>query len=310
LTKSPKNLPASVRERLSHLANAHRYDFQQVLTTFAIERLLFRLSVSSFAKGFVVKGATLFTLWEGFPHRQTRDLDLLVLQHQTPSELVFVFRRIISHPVTADGIVFSDQITAEPIQAVQEYGGIRLHMVASLDKASVLFGIDVGYGDRITPAPVESEFPTLLNFPPPRLLAYPVETVVSEKLEAMVRLGIANSRMKDFFDLWHLARSTEFNGDQLVAAVCATFARRGTLIPEELPIALTDEFANNPSKLSQWRAFCRKDVRLQATAPLPRVVDVLVIFLAPVLNAAQTGSPLLAAWRKMKWRYERSNAAA
>ena len=153
----------------------------------------------------------------------------------------------------------------------------------------------------IAPRAVEVEFPTLLDFPAPRLLVYPVETVVAEKVEAMVRLGMANSRMKDFFDLWHLSKLTHFDGDRLTAALCATFARRGSLIPEGLPVALTAEFGGNPSKIGQWRAFCRKDARLQATASLSEVLRDIAVFLEPLFHAASSGKKFHAKWHSERW---------
>lgn len=297
----PKNLPSSVRERLAYVATSRRYDFQQVLTTYAIERLLFRLSSSRFSQKFVVKWATLFTLWEGFPHRQTRDLDLLGLQKMTASRLVSVFQKVCAFPVVPDGINFKGRITSEPIRAFEDVAGTRLHLVASLEKAVVSVAVDVGFGDQITPKAVEVEFPTLLDFPAPRLLVYPVETVVAEKVEAMVRLGMANSRMKDFFDLWHLSKLTRFEGDRLTAALCATFARRGSLIPEGLPVALTDEFGENPSKITQWRAFCRKDARLQTTTLLSEVLRDVAVFLEPLIRSANSGKKFHATWHSGRW---------
>jgi predicted nucleotidyltransferase component of viral defense system len=295
LKPSPKNMAASVRARLAELAVRHGYDFQQVLTSFAIERLLFRLSVSAHASSFVLKGATLFTLWEGFPHRQTRDLDLLGFGENSIERLAEVFRQICDAPVTDDGLVFG-KISGELIRGLQEYGGIRLHVSAALGRAVIPLGVDIGFGDQVTPPPKEVEFPTLLDFPKPKLRAYPVETVVAEKFEAMVRLDMANSRMKDFYDLSYLARTKSFDGDRLCAALRATFARRSTMLPRSLPVALTDEFAANPTKLTQWRAFCRKDTRTKAEVPLGEVVGFIGDFLLSPLQALAAQSPFVLSW--------------
>lgn len=292
----PKNMAASVRERLSELAVRHGYDFQQVLTSFAIERLLFRLSISAHASSFVLKGATLFTLWEGFPHRQTRDLDLLGFGENSIERLADIFRQICATPVADDGLVFG-KVSGELIRGLQEYGGIRLHLSVALGRAVIPFGVDIGFGDQITPAPKEVEFPTLLDFPKPKLRAYPVETVVAEKFEAMVRLDMANSRMKDFYDLSYLARTTPFDGDRLCAALRATFDRRSMDLPRDLPVALTNEFAANPTKLTQWRAFCRKDTRTKTEVPFGEVVGFIGSFLLPPLQALAAQKPFGPSWR-------------
>jgi hypothetical protein len=288
-------MAASVRARLAQLATRHGYDFQQVLTSFAIERLLFRLSVSPHASSFVLKGATLFTLWEGFPHRQTRDLDLLGFGENSIERLANVFSQICAMPVADDGLVFG-KISGELIRALQEYGGVRLHISVALERAVIPLGVDIGFGDKITPSPKNVEFPTLLDFPKPKLRAYPVETVVAEKFEAMVRLDMANSRMKDFYDLSYLARTTTFDGDRLCAAIRTTFARRSSVLPRGLPVALTNEFAANPTKLTQWRAFCRKDTRTKTEIPLGEVVEFIGVFLLPPLQALAAENPFRFSW--------------
>jgi hypothetical protein len=288
-------MAASVRARLTQLAARHGYDFQQVLTSYAIERLLFRLSVSQHADSFVLKGATLFTLWEGFPHRQTRDLDLLGLGENSIERLVSVFRQVCAVPAGDDGLVFG-KISGEPIRGLQEYGGIRLHVSVKLERAVVPLGIDIGFGDQVTPPPKEVEFPSLLGFPKPKIRAYPVETVVAEKFEAMVRLDMANSRMKDFYDLSYMAHTMAFDGYPMCAALRATFERRSTVLPRGLPTALTNEFAENPTKLTQWRAFCRRDTRTKTEAPLLEVVEFIGTLLLPPLQALAVESPFRLIW--------------
>jgi predicted nucleotidyltransferase component of viral defense system len=291
-----KNIAASVRQRLADLSERKGVDFQQVLSSYAIERFLYRLSISKHAKDFVLKGATLFTLWEGFPHRQTRDVDLLGFGDKSVETLVEVFKTILVSPAPDDGLTFSQAVTAEPIRAVQEYGGTRVTVIANLGNARITVGVDVGFGDKITPPPQEVEFPTLLDFPKPVIRAYPVETVVAEKLQALVMLGIANSRMKDFFDLWHIAKHTAFEGEKLAAAIGATFERRKTPIPEQTPIGLSAEFAGNPAKQTQWRAFCRKALGGEESDTLEEVVQFLSTFLLPVLKTLAAGQSLSLKW--------------
>jgi predicted nucleotidyltransferase component of viral defense system len=275
-----------VRQRLANVSERAGADFQQVLSSYAIERFLYRLSVSKHSKDFVLKGATLFTLWEGFPHRQTRDVDLLGFGDESVERLIEVFQEILASPVPDDGLAFSKNVSGEPIRAIQEYGGTRMNLVANLGNARITVGVDVGFGDKITPPPKEMEFPTLLDFPKPKVRAYPVETVVAEKLQAMVSLGIANSRMKDFFDLWHIARKTAFDGKKLSAAIEGTFERRKTAIPTEKPVGLSADFSGNPMKQMQWRAFFRKAVKADKIVELDQVVEFLSGFLLPVLQGA------------------------
>jgi predicted nucleotidyltransferase component of viral defense system len=229
VTKTPTNIGASVRARLLGLARHRGDDFQLLLTRYANERLLYRLGKSHHGSRFVLKGAALFTLWTGKPHRATRDVDLLGFGDPSVPHVRSVLTEVLSLDVGDDGVAFDvGSLEVGPIREEQEYGGVRAIVVARLASARVRLQIDIGFGDAITPAAVEVEFPTLLDFPPPRLRAYPPATVVAEKLEAMVQLGIANSRMKDFYDIVVLSRMFEFDGQLLVQAIRATFERRKT----------------------------------------------------------------------------------
>ena len=289
-------MAASVRQRLSKIAANRGVDFQQVLVSYAIERLLYRISVSPHAQSFILKGATLFTLWEGFPHRQTRDVDLLGFGENSVVQLEIVFTEILRTPVPDDGLIFGTVVRAETIRALQEYGGVRVHLTARLEKARIAVGVDVGFGDSIHPSPKMVDFPTLLDFPKPRVRAYPAETVIAEKLQAMVHLGLANSRMKVFFDLWHLGRGMNFDGPALGQAVQETFRRRETLIPEDTPLALTEAFAKNPMKVVQWNGFIRKTVGSRAPVELAAVVAFLNSFLGPILAQCRTCRSVLKKW--------------
>lgn len=202
MTKKPTNVGASVRARLLRLARERGEDFQLVLTRYASERLLYRLTSSRHASRFVLKGAALFTLWTGRAHRATRDLDLLGFGDSTEPHVRAVFADVLAGDVCDDGVRFDeDSLEVGPIREEQEYGGVRVVVIARIASAKVRLQVDVGFGDAVTPEAAMVEFPTLLDFPAPRLRAYPRETVVAEKVEAMVQLGLANSRMKDFYDL-------------------------------------------------------------------------------------------------------------
>lgn len=302
MKKPVKDMAASVRERLRQLSLRQKTEFQQVLNRYAIERLLYRLSVSVHAREFILKGATLFTLWEGFPHRRTRDVDFLGFGESSADRLRRMIEEILTTPVTEDGLEFGKAEIA-PIREEQEYGGLRVSTQAMLGHAVIPLTIDVGFGDDVVPPPTMEEFPTLLDSPKPHIRAYPVETVIAEKLEAMVALGMANSRMKDFFDLWHLARLQSFDGKRLAGAVEATFMRRKTPIPQAAPFALTSRFADDPTKQAQWTAFNRRNIATENRPDLPQVVEQLGEFLLPVLNSIRAQESYSRTWTAGKsWR--------
>ncbi|MFQ5571042.1 MAG: nucleotidyl transferase AbiEii/AbiGii toxin family protein, partial [Rhodothermales bacterium] len=256
----PSNVAVSVRQRLLNRARAQEEDYQVLLTRYVLERFLYRLSQSLHRDRFVVKGAMLFLLWKGEFHRTTRDLDLLAFGSSEIAHLEAVVREICTVAVEVeDGIVFHPEtIQGRAIREDQIYDGVRVTVVARLGSARLPLQIDIGFGDAIIPAPAKEDFPVLLDFPAPALPVYPRETVVAEKFQAMVELGITNSRMKDFYDLWYLSGHFAFDGPTLVRAITATFERRGTPLPSTLPLALTAEFADDPTKQTQWNAFLRR----------------------------------------------------
>lgn len=306
--KSVKDMAASVRERLRQLAVRQNVEFQQILNRYAVERVLYRLSASKYASEFILKGATLFTLWEGFPHRRTRDVDFLGFGESSAERLRQMIEEILATTVTADGLVFG-AVEVAPIREEQEYGGLRVSTQAALGNAKIPLTIDVGFGDDVVPAPTLEEFPTLLDLPKPRIRVYPVETVIAEKLEAMVILGMANSRMKDFFDLWHLTRLRSFDGNRLATAVMATFKRRKTPIPEETPLALTPQFADDSTKQMQWTAFNRRSVSSETPPALQQVIERLREFLLPVLNSIRAQESFSATWPVGdSWRYQQTKS--
>lgn len=271
-----KNLAASVRARLFNVARADKADFNLVLTRYAMERLLYRLSVSAWSEQFLLKGALLFDLWFDHPQRPTRDIDLLGVGPADLDYLTEVFQNICVLPCN-DGMAFGPaSVRAVGIRA--NYGGVRITLLGYLDGARCLVQIDVGYGDAITPAADKVVFPTLLeDMPQPVLRAYPVYTVVAEKYHAIVSLGFANSRMKDYFDLWILAQQATIEPQVCSRAVAATFARRGTPVPTVVPLGLSHAFANDLSKQRQWHAFVTKN---HLSAPdLAAVLAVLRTFI-------------------------------
>jgi len=296
LTKGkPSNVPASVRQRLLNLAQQTNQDFGLLLTKYSLERLLYRLSVSPHRDGFVLKGALLFDLWTAHPHRPTRDLDLLGHGDSSLEKYRRLFSEICEQTVEDDGLNFmANTVAAERIKDDEDYEGVRVLLQARLGVARISLQIDIGFGDVITPAPIEVEYPTMLNFPAPSLRAYPRETVVAEKFEAMVKLGMANSRMKDFYDLWELSRRFDFDGSTLMAAIQATFQRRATAFPRGTPLSLSPEFYDAPSKRTQWTAFIRKSGLQSET--LGELVANIKTFLLPIIVAIQNGEPFNLHW--------------
>lgn len=279
MAKAIKNLGASVRARLLNLSKTSGQNFDLVLTRFALERLLFRLGQSVHADRFVLKGAMLLMTWFDDPYRGTRDLDLLGFGDPNPDGMLATFRDILAQEA-GDGIHFDvGALRVDRIREELEYGGLRLRTTAEISGARINVMIDIGFGDAIEPGSELVDYPSMLDLPQPRLRAYARETVIAEKFQAMVALGRANSRMKDFYDIWILSRSFTFDDDRLPRAIAATFARRGTPIPEELPDALSPSFAADTQKQQQWRAFV-EDVALNP-GELADVIRDLAVFLMP-----------------------------
>ncbi|MBN1459588.1 MAG: nucleotidyl transferase AbiEii/AbiGii toxin family protein [Armatimonadetes bacterium] len=291
------NVAASVRQRLLNLAREQNEDFGLVLTRYAIERLLYRLSRSPHANDFILKGAQLFSLWTEKPHRTTRDLDLLCQGSPELARLETVFRDLCEQQADPpDGLAFdAGSVRAETIREAAAYDGVRVLVGYEIAGARDRLQVDVGFGDVIVPMPEIVAIPALLDLPAPRMKAYPMEAVVAEKYEAMISLGMANSRMKDFYDIWLLSRQFEFSGERLCQAISATFSRRKTPLPTGVPVALSPEFAADPGKQTQWRAFVRRS-RLTPEADLSDVVAALREFLMPPTSAIIAGKPLAMVW--------------
>lgn len=296
-SQRPHNMVASVHQRLLNLAVKRQEPFQVVLTRYALERLLYRLGQSDAANRFILKGALLFWLWDEQLHRATRDLDLLGSGDNSVEQCEQLFRALCALPVEADGLIWlPESVEVRQMREDEEYEGLRVQLEARLGNARIPVQVDIGFGDAVTPAALEVEFPTLLNFPAPRLRAYPRETVVAEKLWILVQLGMANSRLKDFYDLWVLGHRFSFEGAMLAQAIQATFARRRTPLPGETPLALTATFAENQGKQVQWQAFLRKGKLEVEASGLGAVVNFLQGFLLPPMQALTSHQPFLLIW--------------
>jgi len=268
------NKPASVRARLLNKAKAENLDFSLVLIRYGLERLLYRLSVSSNKDSFLLKGALLFDMWFDVPHRPTRDIDLLGFGLAEVPLVHEAFREICGIQCD-DGIVFdADTIRVTEIRKEANYSGIRVTLTGYLDGARSPVQIDIGYGDAVTPAPELANYPVMLSeLPAPKIRVYPRYTVVAEKFEAIVSLGMANSRLKDYFDLWVLLKTQELDPELLQKAISATLTRRKSTMPKSTPVGLTAVFSDDPQKIKQWQAFVQKN-HLQAPA-LSSVVELL-----------------------------------
>lgn len=294
--KPPGNIAASVRQRLLNIIAETGDDANVVWTRFAIERLLYRISKSEFSGDFILKGAALLGAWSNEPYRPTMDLDLLDLGEDSPERIFRIFRRLCEMPVDSDGLSFAEEsIRVTEIRESGDYHGRRVNLVARLGNARIPVQVDIGFGDVVTPKAESVDYPTLLAMPAPRVLASTKQTVVAEKFQAMVFLGIANSRMKDFYDLYKLATTFLFDGKLLAQAIQATFRRRKTPVPIEAPIALTDEFFNAAAKQKQWKAFMQR-IDGDAVLALPLVIEMLSEFLLPVL-AALSKQEEIGIWR-------------
>ena len=291
----PSDLAASVHGRLKRRFHEAGGNYEALLLEYVAERFLYRLSMSSSADRFILKGAMLFVAWENDPHRHTRDIDFLSLVEEGADDLARTFRDICLCRVEPDGLELdTDSITVTPIRAAFDFAGYRAEIQARLGKSRLPLQIDVGFGDAVVPEAVRLVYPTLLDFPAPVIRAYRRETVVAEKLQAMVQHGLDNSRMKDLCDVRALSQRFAFSGEPLTAAISATFGSRGGAVPQALPVTFREEFALDPAKLTQWGAFVRK-ARVDPVE-LGEVVAALRRFLAEPYFAAARGEPFTKHW--------------
>jgi predicted nucleotidyltransferase component of viral defense system len=292
---SLSNVSASVRDRLLNRARETGESHQALLTRYALERLLYRIGASEVEEQFVLKGAYAFLVWRQDLHRPTKDLALL--GYGDPDDLEALLRRICEVEVQEDGVSFDpDSVSAGPIRDREEYGGMRVTIEASIGSAELQLQVDVGFGDAVVPDPQVAEIPTLLDLPAAKLRTYPRETVVAEKLHGMVTFGIANSRMKDFYDTWYLSTRFPFEGADLATAIEATFSRRETEIPTDLPLALADEFADDDRKQTQWASFGSRTQLEEFDTDFMSVIAQLRSFLWPPLRRAGQSTPFEKCW--------------
>ena len=277
-----RNMAASVRARLLAKAKTENLAFNQVLQRYAMERVLYRLSVSDYAASFYLKGALLFLVWDLPERRSTMDIDLLGFMENSMEQVESAFRAICSQNVPDDGLVIElDTLRAQRIKQDADYEGVRLTFRARLDTAVISIQVDVGFGDQIGSRSTQLDFPVLLDMPIPRLWCYSAETVIAEKFEAMVKLELLNSRMKDFYDIWLLSRQNSFEMDALQRACKATFERRQTECTVDNPL-FGAEMRDSPAKQQQWMAFRKKSKLSACPESFGLLLDELFVFLLPI----------------------------
>lgn len=300
---SGRDLGASVRQRLLNRSRLENRPFQELLQYFAMERFLYRLSQSNFADRFVLKGALLLTAWRAPMSRPTIDIDLAGRTSNELDHIHALLVEVCTAKTEPDGIEFAaNSVRVSRIREDADYEGVRGQFHATVAKARTPMRVDIGFGDVITPEPVEVDYPTLLDFPAPILRGYPRETVVSEKIEALATLGLLNSRLKDYYDIALLARTYPFSGTDLVRAIAATFRHRGTEIDSE-PVGLSDAFASDPARQTQWRAFLRRNRFSELSGGLSALVSEVRRFVFAPLDAAARGESFEAEWEPSgPWR--------
>lgn len=280
-----RNLPHSILTKLKNFSRENNFEFNVVLIRFAIERFLYRLYLSEYRDNFVLKGGNLLTVWLGPSYRVTKDADFLFSGEASHENLKKCFTAVCNIEFLEDAIEFHPEtILTTEIRKEKQYNGICVELLATIGVVKIPLGFDVGFGDAVYPEIQMKKFPTCLALPPPQIQMYPEESVISEKFEAMVSLGIANSRMKDFYDIWLLSEEFDFQYSLLREAIRQTFERRRTDLPKEnLPLALTPEFFKNPIKQKQWNAFLRKAKAKNAPETFSEVAQRLITFLSPFI---------------------------
>lgn len=301
--KSIKNVSASVRQRLLDRARKDRRPFNELLQYYAIERFLYRFSLSAHSNRFILKGALMLRVWDSPEIRPTMDIDMLGITNNEESDVIKQIKDMLAVDVHPDGLAFDpESIRSERITEDADYQGIRIRFHGKLEKAVVRMQVDIGFGDAVYPEPDIFEFPTMLDFPAPRLLCYSRESSIAEKLEAIVKLGALNSRMKDFYDIWLLCRQFDFDGPSLTEAFRQTFEQRGTDIPLTID-AFTESFVD--SKQILWNAFWKRLNQQHVPKSFNELMTLVNTFISPVTSFISTGKPIPKKWVAAgPWKYE------
>jgi predicted nucleotidyltransferase component of viral defense system len=295
---TPRDVAASVHARLLNLVRSRGEDFQALFNRYARERLLYRLAQSPYRDRFVLKGATLFSVWAEKPFRSTKDADFLGFGPSDVDSMAAIFRDLCdAEPDADDGLRFDpESVQAAQIREEEEYEGVRVHLTALLGRSRVQVQVDIGFGDAITPETEEIQLPVLLDLPAPHLRAYPKETVIAEKLQAMTVLATTNSRMKDFYDVWILQQEFPFGGVTLSEAIKATFERRRTAVDPASCVAFQSAFYVSAAPLNLWRAYVLRGGLERVPPPFASVGEAITAFLRPVAERVAAGLPFDRVW--------------
>jgi len=290
----PKNLPASIRQRLLNRARNDRRPFSELLQYYAMERFLYRLSQSVYVDRFILKGALMLRVWRSPEVRPTMDIDMLGRTSRGEADIALQIQDILTVDVETDGLAFDPaSIQTERITEDADYEGIRIRFLGALGSARINMQVDIGFGDIVYPEPEKSDLPTMLDSPAPRLLCYSRESSIAEKFEAMVKLGMLNSRMKDFYDIWLLSRQFNFNGPRLTEAIRLTFERRGTELPTEID-AFTEPFIE--AKQTQWAAFRKRLGQNHIPVSFRKIAASVDNFLSPIVEVFSSGKQSPTTW--------------
>jgi hypothetical protein len=293
----PKNIAASVRQRLLNKARESNRSFSELVQYFAMERFLYRLSKSPYAEKFILKGALMLAVWEAPLARSTKDIDMLGQIDNSMEIIVDVIRNVCRQEVDPDGIIFDkNSVSGKRITEDAEYEGVRIKLRGGLDTVRIRIQVDIGFGDVVVPKARTIIYPAILDHPQPHLRGYSRESTVAEKFEAMVKLGILNSRMKDFFDIWFLSRHFDFAGKSFEKAIRTTFSIRSTAIPSAIT-AFTSDFSKDPKKDAQWKGFIRKNRLINIPKDFYKIITDVAMFLMPVVENITSKRPFKSSWK-------------
>lgn len=281
-----KNLSESIYTKLKNIALTKNRPTQEVLRYYAMERFLYRLSASKHKNSFFLKGGLMLMVWDPDTHRATVDIDLLAKANNSIDNISRILKEICAQPVPRDGIEFnSTDLKLAESQIETEYIGLSARFSARLHTAKLLLRLDIGFSDKIFPKPVNLNYPVLLDFPSPQLKGYTPETMIAEKLDAMVKLGLANSRMKDFYDVWTMVNQFQIKQEMIALIIREVFQNRKTTI-REVPKAFTGAFYKSPKTIERWDSFLKGIGH--DSIPLENVIFDIRNFFLPILSTINT----------------------
>jgi len=286
MKKDIKNIEASVKARLQNKAKEGSRPFSEVLQYYGMERFLYRVSQSNYADKFILKGALMFTVWHVPERRTTLDIDFLAQYDNQIASIEKMVKDVCKIDVIFDGLIFdSKTVKSQRIKEDADYEGVRVKFVGLLERSRISMQVDVSFGDSIYPKPKIMEYPVILDFPKPKLKGYPAESVISEKFEAMVKLDLLNSRMKDFYDIWLMMRQFDFDGSKLTEALKRTFVHRKTAFPEDKKLFAEEIYDETSDRQTLWKAFLNKGDIKHAPKKLHTAAKAIEDFLIKPLDA-------------------------